>query len=125
MLTRPILVLWLALSLVIALATRNTYATEEAEKPHRIGFLGAESGSYDQQGLNNLRTNLRELGYVEGKNLVIETRLAEGKYERLPQLASELVALKVEVIVTDGVKATAGAKQATRTTPIGSSNSWQ
>ena len=61
---------------------------------------------------------MRELGYVEGKNIVIEWRYAEGKIDRLPALAAELVRLKVDVIVTAGPAATRAAKQATATIPI-------
>ena len=64
------------------------------------------------------RQGLRDLGYVEGRNLVIEYRDAEGKVERLPALAAELVALKVDVIVASGTLAALAAKQATRTLPI-------
>jgi putative tryptophan/tyrosine transport system substrate-binding protein len=78
---------------------------------HRIGFLGAETASYDQARLNSLRESLRELGYVEGRNLVIEVRVAEGNYDRLPILAAELVARKVDVLVTSGVKATHRCEQ--------------
>ncbi len=64
------------------------------------------------------RQGLRELGYVEGKNIVIEWRSAEGKLDRLPALAAELVRLKVDVIVTGGPTATRAAKEATSTIPI-------
>ena len=64
------------------------------------------------------RQGLRELGYVEGKNIVIEWRCAEGKFDRLPDLAAELVRLKVDVIVTGGPAATRAAKEATTTIPI-------
>lgn len=89
---------------------------------HRIGFLGAETASHDQERVNALRESLRELGYVDGENLFIEVRLADGYFDRLPTLALELVARKVEVIVTDGVKSTVGARRATATTPIVASN---
>jgi ABC-type uncharacterized transport system substrate-binding protein len=64
------------------------------------------------------RYGLGELGYVEGKNIVLEDRYAEGKFDRLPALAAELVGLKVDVIVTAGPRATRSAKQATVTIPI-------
>ena len=64
------------------------------------------------------RQGLRELGYVEGKNIGIEWRYAEGNFDRLPALAAELVRLKVDVIVTSGPQATRRAKEATVTIPI-------
>ena len=64
------------------------------------------------------RQGLREIGYVEGKNIVIEWRYAEGKLDRLPALAAELVRLKVDVIVTTGPAPTRPAKEATSTIPI-------
>jgi putative tryptophan/tyrosine transport system substrate-binding protein len=87
-------------------------------RPHRIGFLGAESASGYGGHLQALRTGLREQGYVEGKNIVIEFRWADGQYGRLPGLAEELVRSKVEIIVTHGVPGTAAAKRATKTVPI-------
>ena len=68
----------------------------------RIGILIAPSASSFSARVEALRRRLRELGYVEGKNIVIEYRYAEGKVERVPDLAAELVRLKVDVIVTAG-----------------------
>ena len=68
--------------------------------------------------IETFRQGLRELGYVEGKNIVIEWRYAEGKLDRLPALAAELVRLKVDIIVTAGAPATRAAKEATATIPI-------
>src|SRR5437867_11468230 len=86
---------------------------------HRIGLLGAHSLSAQAKGVEALRAGLRDLGYVEGKNIVIEYRWAEGKYDRLPNLVAELVALKVDVIVTTGGTPPArAAKHATSTIPI-------
>ena len=87
-------------------------------RPHHIGFLGAESASGYGSHLQALRTGLREQGYVEGKNIAIEFRWADGQYGRLPGLAEELVRSKVEIIVTHGVPGTAAAKRATKTVPI-------
>jgi ABC transporter substrate binding protein len=64
------------------------------------------------------RQGLRELGYVEGENIIIEYRYAEGKFDRLPALAAELVRLKVDIIITGGEPATRAAKEATATIPI-------
>ncbi len=88
----------------------------------RIGFLGAESAVQAQGDLDNLRSDLRELGYVEGSTLVFEVRVAGGDYDRLPRLAKELADLKVDVLVTSGSKAGIAAKEATSTVPIVVSN---
>src|SRR5262245_19637065 len=90
---------------------------QQAAKVARIGYLPLNlAGGPDLH--EAFRQGLRDLGYVEGRNLVIEYRDAEGKPERLPALAAELVALKVDVIVTTGgTLATLAAKQATRTLP--------
>jgi ABC-type uncharacterized transport system substrate-binding protein len=70
------------------------------------------------RSLEGLRAGLRDLGYVEGKNIVIEYRSAEGNYDRLPELAAELVRLKPDVLVTSATPGTLAAKQATTTIPI-------
>ena len=84
----------------------------------RLGFLGATSSAAFKSRVDALRAGLRELGYVEGKNIAIEFRWAEGMYDRLPALAAELVRLKVDVVVTGGTPGTRAAKQATTTIPI-------
>jgi putative ABC transport system substrate-binding protein len=84
----------------------------------RIGILVPASASFFSARVEALRRRLRELGYVEGKNIVIEYRYAEGKLERLPDLAAELVRLKVDVIVTAGGPAILAAKKASPTIPI-------
>jgi putative ABC transport system substrate-binding protein len=83
-----------------------------------IGFLGALSASDWATRVEALRAGLRDLGYVEGKNIAIEFRWAEGNYDRLPTLVADLVRLKVNVIVTHGTPGTLSAKQATTTIPI-------
>jgi putative ABC transport system substrate-binding protein len=100
-----------------ALAAPLTSFAQQKGKIWRIGFLGTASASGFARRVEALRAGLRDLGYVEGKNIVIEFRWAEGKYERLPELAAELVRLKVDVIVTHGV-GTRAAKAATTTIPI-------
>ena len=93
----------------------------EAQQPTkvpRIGYLAGTSASGQSARIEAFRQGLRELGYVEGKNIVIEYRYAEGKLDRLPALAAELVRLKVDVIVTAGPAATRAAKEATITIPI-------
>jgi ABC-type uncharacterized transport system substrate-binding protein len=93
----------------------------EAQQPTkvpRIGFLVGASASTNVTRLDAFRQGLRALGYVEGKNIVIEYRYAEGKPDRLPAFAAELVRLKVDIIVTAGSASTRSAKQATVTIPI-------
>jgi len=93
----------------------------EAQQPlkiPRIGYLAAPSLSAVVVRIEAFRQGLRELGYVEGKNIVIEWRSAEEKLDRLSALAAELVRLKVDVIVTGGPTATRSAKEATSTIPI-------
>jgi len=88
-------------------------------KVWRIGFLSVQTSSVFQPQLNALRQKLRDLGYVEGRTLVLGYRWAEGRYERLPALARELVQLKMDLILTpDGVPPTLAAKAATKTIPI-------
>jgi len=89
-----------------------------ATKIPRIGYLNATFPSTSPARVEAFRQGLRELGYVEGKNIVIEFRHAEGKIERLPALAAELVRLNVDIIVTGGPAATRPAKEATATIPI-------
>jgi putative ABC transport system substrate-binding protein len=91
---------------------------QEPEKVARIGFLGAISAGDLAKHLDALRQGLRDLGYAEGKDIVIEYRWAEGKYEHLPELAAELVRLDVRVIVTHGTPGSLAAKRATTTVPI-------
>ena len=93
-------------------------ALAQQGKVRRIGFLGASSASGYASQVEALRAGLRELGYVEGKNIAIELRWADSKYERLPALAAELVRLPVDVIVTHGTPAILACKQATATIPI-------
>jgi putative ABC transport system substrate-binding protein len=92
-------------------------AQQQAKIP-RIGYLQATPSSAVAARTEAFRQGLRELGYVEGKNVVIEWRFAEGKADRLPSLAAELVRLKVEVIVTSGPTVTRSAQKATVTVPI-------
>jgi putative tryptophan/tyrosine transport system substrate-binding protein len=93
-------------------------ANAQQAKLPRVGYLtvGALSSNVDR--VEAFRQGLRELGYVEGKNIAIEWRSAEGKFERRGELAAELVRLKVDVIVTSGPTMTRAAKEATATIPI-------
>ena len=91
---------------------------QQMGKVYRIGFLGIANASSWAIYITALRQGLRELGYVEGKNLVIEYRWAQDDFGRLPKLAADLVNLKVDVIVTHGTPGSRAAKQATTTIPI-------
>jgi putative ABC transport system substrate-binding protein len=91
---------------------------QQANKIHRIGFLGTGYAPGWVSNVEAFREGLRELGYVEGKNVVIEYRWADGKYERLPELAAELVRLEVDVLVSYGTPGVRAAKQATTKIPI-------
>ncbi|HEU4340592.1 MAG TPA: ABC transporter substrate-binding protein, partial [Candidatus Binatia bacterium] len=91
---------------------------QQTEKIPRIGYLNASSPPAVAHRREAFLQGLRELGYVEGKNIVIEWRYAEGKLDRLPELVTELVRLKVDVIVSAGPPPTRSAKRATSTIPI-------
>ena len=91
-------------------------SAQQPTKIARIGYLGGPSPLLERR--EAFRQGLRKLGYIEGKNIVIEWRSGEGKSERVPALAAELVRLKVDVIVTDGSNSTLRAKEATSTIPI-------
>ena len=91
---------------------------QQTGKVSRIGFLGPSSPALERHLVDAFRQKLRELGHVEGENLVIEYRWAEGQDEQLPSLAAELVRLKPDVIVTTGTPGTLAARQATSTIPI-------
>src|SRR5881409_1217231 len=91
---------------------------QQVGKIYRIGILEPIPAARNAANLDALRKGLRELGYVEGRNLVIEYRSADGRAERFPDLASELVRLKVDLIVTRGTPAAIAAKNATETIPV-------
>lgn len=93
-------------------------AAQPTPKVFRVGHLAAGGRTPDGAPPRALREGLRGLGYVEGQNIAYQARFAEAKFERLPDLAAELVRLKVDVLVTQGGLATAAAKQATSTIPI-------
>ena len=107
----------LALCAMLFALCVSVQAQQPAKVP-RIGFLIGSSLSANSARIEAFRQGLRELGYVEGKNIVIEWRSAEGKLDRLPALAAELVRLKVDIIVTAGPIPTRAAKEATSTIPI-------
>ncbi len=92
--------------------------TQQAGKVYRIGVLEPTSMALNAANLDAFRKGLRELGYVEGRNMMIEYRSADGRSERFPDLAAELVRLKVDVILTRGTPAVMAAKNATGTIPV-------
>ena len=89
-----------------------------AAKTARIGFLGADTQSGIESRVERFRAGLRDLGYVEGDNIFIDFRWAEGNYARLGEFAAELVRLKVDLLATYGTPGTLAAKQTTTTVPI-------
>jgi putative ABC transport system substrate-binding protein len=91
---------------------------QSSGKVYRIGFLGVTSHTEYRRQVDAVHTGLRRLGYEEGKNIAIHYRWAEGRYDRLPELAAELVKFNVDVIVTHSTPGTRAAKQATSSIPI-------
>jgi putative tryptophan/tyrosine transport system substrate-binding protein len=115
------MILRAALTVILALGLLGAPLAAQAQpagKVWRIGFLGLASPSIFEKQVEALRAGLRDLGYLEGKNVVIEYRWAEGKYDRLSDLAGELVRLGVDVLVTHGTPGALAAKRATTTIPI-------
>ena len=94
------------------------FAQQPAARVYRIGYLGSNSAANAARSLEAFRAGLRDLGFVEGKNLVIEFRWAGGKYDQLPKLAAELVQMKVEAILANGSIAVQAAQKTTASIPI-------
>src|SRR5262245_33454442 len=107
-----------AVAALLLAALRIADAQPAGKTVFRIGYLDGGSRSGNSVRAEAFRQALRELGYVEGQNIVIEWRYAEGDADRLPRVAADLVRLKVDVIVTGGAGATRPAKEATATIPI-------
>jgi putative ABC transport system substrate-binding protein len=103
---------------VILLAVAVVAEAQQAKKVPRIGYLAPASPFAMSARIQSFRQGLRELGYMEGENIIIEYRYAEEKLDRLPALAAELLRLKVDIIVTGGPTSTRAAKEATVTIPI-------
>jgi ABC-type uncharacterized transport system substrate-binding protein len=103
---------------VVLLAVGVIAEAQQAGKIFRIGFLDNSTASGSAVRLEAFRQELSKLGWIEGKNITIEYRFAEQKVERLPELAADLVRLKVDVIVTSGGPTPLAAKGATSTIPI-------
>ncbi len=122
MLVRPNMTAsWRVLTITLMfglLAAPLDVGAQQKGEPYRIGFLGNSTAVLEANLVGPFREGLRDLGYVEGRNVVIEYRWAEGKYERFPALIAELIALKVDVIVTAGTPATLAVKKATTSIPL-------
>ena len=110
------ILIWLLV--IFFLANIPVAQAQQPTKIPRIGYLGGTNAAAYAGRVEAFRQGLRELGYVEGKNIVIERRYAEGKPDRLSELAAELVRLKVDVIVSAGPTVTRFLKEATSTIPI-------
>ena len=108
----------LAVVLVISVLATLSVQAQESIPRTRIGFLGAESASTNQHFLDAFRQGLRDQGYVDGQNITLEARWAEGRSERFPELAGKLIRLKPRVILTVSLPAARAAKSATSTVPI-------
>lgn len=107
-----------ALTLSILWEPPSSQGQQPRTKPARIGFLGNSTPALEAHLVGAFREGLHDLGYEEGRNILIEYRWAEGKYERFPALIAELIALQVDVIVTAGTPATRAVKKATTSIPI-------
>ena len=103
---------------VIVLSPSDPDAQPRPDKTYRVAHLSTAGRTPDGTPPRPLKEGLRDFGYVEGRNVLYEARFAEGRVERLPELAAELVALGVDVIVAQGRPAVVAAKQATSVIPI-------
>jgi putative ABC transport system substrate-binding protein len=110
-----------ALAVACAMCGAVVHA-QQSKKVARIGYLSSASISGSAASLEAFHEGLRESGYVKGKNIIIEYRWAEGKVDRLPELATELVNVGVDIIVTAGTPPVLAAKRATNTIPIVAAN---
>jgi len=106
------------LLIVAVLGDVRIAQAQQSGKIPRIGFLGNSTAALEENLVGPFREGLRNLGYVEGKNILTEYRWAEGKYDRFPALIGELVAQKVEVIVTAGTPASLAVKKAAPSIPL-------
>ena len=105
-------------AVVIVMLALPGYAVESPQRIVRLGFVSPDSPSTVPPGYRAFWERLRELGYEEGRNLIVDTRWAEGRYDRLPHLMAEVAGLKVDVLVTYTTPAGIAARNATRTIPI-------
>jgi ABC-type uncharacterized transport system substrate-binding protein len=111
------ILLWLPTTFL--LTTGSPAAAQQPKKVYRIGYLAGIERATDSPRSEAIRLALRDLGYIEGQNIATEYRYAEGKLDRFPGLAAELVRLKVDIIVgAGGAKLIQAAKNATKTIPV-------
>src|SRR5437867_725483 len=113
--TRSIL-FWLLAA--VLLTSVSPAEAQHPKKVPRIGYVGSTASEQTATNTQAFRERLRELGYIEGQNITIEYRYFEGRVERLPELAAELVRLKCDVIVTTGTEAAEAAKKEIKTLPV-------
>jgi putative ABC transport system substrate-binding protein len=102
----------------VLLTAASLVQAQQPKKVPRIGYLAPSDAASESARSEAIRLALRELGYIEGQNIAIEYRYAEGKIDRAPELAAELVGLKVDIIVVAGDRSVRVAKNATKTIPI-------
>jgi len=104
--------------LAVVLAIVHFGEAQQPKKVPRIGYLSNTDAATDSARAEGIRLALRELGYIEGQNVAIEHRYAEGKVDRAPELAAELVRLKIDVLFTGNEKTAVAAKNASTTIPV-------
>src|SRR5437868_2338541 len=114
----PACALYLAMSMALGFRWGVSWAEEPTSKIARVGFVYSGSPSSTTRGVSAFWRRLGELGWIEGRNLVVEARWAEGYIDRLPALMQEVIARKVDLIVTYTTPGAAAAKRATKTIPI-------
>lgn len=105
-------------AVVLLLAVLVAVEAQQAVRVYRIGFVSPLSRVPEPSQLHAFRQGLRELGYVDGKNVIIEARFAEGRNERLPELVAELLRMKVDVLLAGSTPGALAAKKATTTVPV-------
>jgi putative ABC transport system substrate-binding protein len=110
------IIIWLLTA--VLLTTVSLAEAQQRGKVPRIGFLGNSTAALEANLVGPFRDGLRDLGYVEGQNILIEYRWADGKYERFPALIAELIAQKIDVIVTAGTPASLAVQKATTSLPL-------
>jgi putative ABC transport system substrate-binding protein len=109
---------WLLLSAALVLAASASHAEDDPHRVYRVGFVAAQSPSTAPNGVTAFRDRLRELGYVQGQNLVIEARWAGDRYDLLPALVNEVIERKVEILLVVATPAAIAAMKATNKLPI-------